>query len=90
MTQKNFVDTAKVMAKGQVTIPRDVRKVLGVGPGSRVSFIVEDGSVRIVNAFKYALQEFQKDMEGEGAKLGLDSEEAVVDAIMKMRKGEDF
>ena len=25
-----FIDNAKVMAKGQVTIPKDVRQVLGI------------------------------------------------------------
>ena len=30
MSANIFVDTAKVMSKGQVTIPKDVRTVLGV------------------------------------------------------------
>lgn len=45
-----FVDNAKVMAKGQITIPKDVRKALGVESGDRVSFIVEGNTVRIVNS----------------------------------------
>ena len=51
-----FVDNAKVMAKGQVTIPKDIRKVLGVTSGDRISFIVEGGTVRIVNSAVYAMQ----------------------------------
>lgn len=27
----NFIDTAKVMSKGQITIPKDIRTILGVG-----------------------------------------------------------
>ena len=50
-----FIDSAKVMAKGQVTIPADVRKALGVAEGDRVSFVVDGNSVRIVNGnFCYA------------------------------------
>ncbi len=30
MLTKAFIDNAKVMAKGQITIPKDVRNVLGV------------------------------------------------------------
>ena len=45
MSVKTFVDNAKVMAKGQVTIPKDVREVLGVASGDRISFIVESGPV---------------------------------------------
>ena len=41
MSANTFVDNAKVMAKGQVTIPKDVREVLGVASGDRISFIVE-------------------------------------------------
>ena len=50
MISRAFVDNAKVMSKGQVTIPKDVRDVLGVANGDRVSFIVEGNSVRIVNS----------------------------------------
>ena len=41
-----FADNAKVMSKGQVTIPKDVRAVLGVKSGDKVTFIVEGDVVR--------------------------------------------
>ncbi len=56
MSTKMFVDNAKVMSKGQITIPKDVRKVLGVDPGDKVTFIVEGNVVRVVNAASYAMQ----------------------------------
>ncbi|WP_348648891.1 AbrB/MazE/SpoVT family DNA-binding domain-containing protein, partial [Massilicoli timonensis] len=56
MLTKTFVDNAKVMAKGQITIPKDVRDVLGVSNGDRVTFIVEGNTVRIVNSAVYAMQ----------------------------------
>lgn len=38
-----------VTAKGQVTIPKPVRDLLGIGPGSRVDFRrSDDGSVVLV------------------------------------------
>ena len=40
MLANTFVDNAKVMAKGQVTIPKDIREVLGVASGDRITFIV--------------------------------------------------
>ena len=43
-----------LLNKGQVTIPEDVRKVLGVASGDRISFAVEGGTVRIVNSAVYA------------------------------------
>ena len=62
-----FMDNAKVMAKGQITIPKDVRDVLGVSSGDRVTFIVEGPTVRMVNSAVYAMQMLQQDMAGEAA-----------------------
>ena len=59
MLANAFIDNAKVMAKGQVTIPKDVREVLGVTSGDRISFIVEGDTVRIVNSAVYAMQMLQ-------------------------------
>ena len=61
--QANFFDNAKVMAKGQVTIPKDIRTLLGISEGDRVSFVVENGKVTIVNAAVFAMQMLQKQMQ---------------------------
>ena len=50
MLANTFIDNAKVMAKGQVTIPKDVREILGVSSGDRITFVVENGSVRLINS----------------------------------------
>jgi antitoxin PrlF len=43
--------TATVTAKGQVTIPKSVRDLLGIAPGSKVDFRrAADGSVVLVRA----------------------------------------
>lgn len=85
MITTDFTDNARVSSKGQVTIPKDIRDVLGVGGGSYITFVVEDGSVRIVNPAVYAMQEFQKDMAGEGAKAGLETEEDVMALVKQIR-----
>lgn len=36
-----------VTSKGQVTIPAEVRRYLGIEPHNKVSFVIEDGSVRL-------------------------------------------
>ena len=51
--QSAFIDNAKVMAKGQVTIPKDVRAALGINCGDRVTFVVEGKNVKLVNAAVY-------------------------------------
>lgn len=84
-TMDTFMDSAKVMAKGQVTIPKDVRQVLGLDSGSRVTFIVEKGSVRMVNSAVYAMQLLQNEMRGEAERAGLTSEADVNDLVKQVR-----
>lgn len=88
MLANAFIDNAKVMAKGQVTIPKDVREVLGVTSGDRISFIVESGTVRIVNSAVYAMQMFQNEMTGEMETSGLTSDDDVM-ALVKELRDED-
>lgn len=84
MSVKTFVDNAK----GQVTIPKDVREVLGVASGDRVSFIVEGNVVRVVNSAVYAMQLLQSEMEGEAERAGLTSDDDVM-ALVKELRSED-
>lgn len=43
--------TATVTSKGQITIPVEVRRALGLAPGSRVVFVLrEDGAYELVPA----------------------------------------
>lgn len=85
MSTNTFIDNAKVMAKGQITIPKDIREILGVSNGDRVTFVVENGNVRLVNAAVYAMQLFQNQMTGEAEKSGLDTEEKVMDMVKEIR-----
>ena len=88
MRANAFVDDAKVMAKGQITIPKDIREVLGVSSGDRVSFVVEGNTVRLVNSAVYAMQVLQSEMRGEAERTGLTSEEDVM-ALVKELRDED-
>lgn len=88
MLANTFVDNAKVMAKGQVTIPKDIREVLGVTSGDRITFIVEGNTVRIVNSAVYAMQVLQREMTGEAERAGLSSDDDVI-ALVKELRNED-
>ncbi len=85
MRSNAFVDNAKVMAKGQITIPKDIREVLGVSSGDRVSFVVEGNTVRLVNSAVYAMQVLQSEMRGEAERTGLTSDEDVMALVREMR-----
>ncbi len=89
MAVNMFVDNAKVMAKGQVTIPKDIREVLGVASGDRITFIVEGNTVRIVNSAVYAMQVLQQEMAGEAERTELISESDVMDLVKELRNEDE-
>ena len=86
MSPKAFVDNAKVMSKGQITIPKDVRDVLGVTSGDRLTFVVEGNSVRIINSALYAMEILQNEMQGEAENSGLKTEEDVTTLVSELRE----
>ena len=85
MVAATFIDNAKVMAKGQVTIPKDVREILGVSSGDRITFVVENGSVRVINSAIYAMQMLQAQMDGEAVTAGITSDEDVMNLVKEVR-----
>lgn len=85
MIANTFIDNAKVMSKGQVTIPKDVRKILGISSGDRITFVVENGNVRLINSAVYAMQLLQAQMANEAENTGLTSDEAVMDLVKEVR-----
>jgi len=43
--------TATITSKGQLTLPKEIRTALGVGPGDRVDFVrMEDGNFAVLPA----------------------------------------
>ena len=89
MSEAAFVNDARVMAKGQVTIPKNVRAALGINTGDRVTFIVEGNTVRVVNSAIYDLQRLQKQMMGEGKAAGFLTDDDVAAWITASRREED-
>ena len=89
MSETAFVNDARVMSKGQVTIPKNVRNALGIDTGDRVTFIVEGSTVRVVNSAIYALQRLQAQMAGEGKTVGLMTDEDVASWITASRREEE-
>ncbi|AXU88337.1 TPA: AbrB/MazE/SpoVT family DNA-binding domain-containing protein [Clostridioides difficile] len=45
-----FMNNAKVMSKGQVTIPKKIREILEIENGDYVTFVVTEGKIQIVNS----------------------------------------
>jgi len=81
-----IVENAKVLPKGQITLPKDIRKTLGIEEGDRVTFIQQGERVIMMNAAVYAMRILQEAMSGEAANAGIHTEEDAVKLISDLRR----
>ncbi|MDR3012984.1 MAG: AbrB/MazE/SpoVT family DNA-binding domain-containing protein [Chitinispirillales bacterium] len=80
-----IVENAKVMAKGQITLPKDIRARIGVGTGDRVALICEGERVILMNAAIYAMRALQNGMAGEWEKAEINSDDDVMALVKEVR-----
>ena len=80
------MELAKLTSKGQITIPIEIRRKLGVKTGDKVLFIEDGDKVVIINATLAALKEAQKAFEGEAERAGINNEEDISRMIKEMRR----
>lgn len=81
-----WIDIAKVMSKGQVTIPKGIRDLLKISEGDRVVFIGEGDYAVVMNANLYAMRTLQREMSGEFSKAGIRDEGDIVDLVRQVRR----
>jgi len=79
------MELAKITLRGQITIPIEIRKKLGVKDGDKVIFIEQDGRIIIENATMIALKTAQNAFAGEAGRLGLKTERGVIDLVKEVR-----
>lgn len=80
------MELAKVTTKGQVTIPKSIRELLDLKEGSKILFIQKGNDVIIKNSAMIALENIQNEFDGEAERLGLETEDDVVEMIKEYRK----
>ncbi|MDD6483885.1 MAG: AbrB/MazE/SpoVT family DNA-binding domain-containing protein [Clostridiales bacterium] len=80
-----IVDSAKVMSKGQITLPKDIREALQLNSGDRVTLVYENGQVVMMNSAVYAMQMLNRGMKSEAEKAGLETEEDIDKLINEIR-----
>ena len=79
------MELAKVTSKGQVTIPVEIRKKLGIKNGDKVLFIEDAGRIYMMNSSMEALREAQIAFQGEAERLGLKNDDDVMEMIKAER-----
>jgi len=80
------MELAKITPRGQITIPIEIRKKLGVKDGDKVVFIEDNGRIIMENSVKIALKDVQDAFRGEAERVGLKYEQDVVTMVKELRK----
>lgn len=57
---------SKLTAQGQISVPADIRKRLGVGPGSVLEWDEEDGKIVVRRAGKYTSEDIRRALFPDG------------------------
>lgn len=79
------MELAKLTSKGQLTVPVAIRKKLHLKEGDKVVFLSDDDGIRIANASLLALEKVQAAFAGEAERLGLRTEQDIVDMLKEVR-----
>lgn len=76
---------SKLTAQGQISVPAEVRKKLGVGPGSVLEWDEQDDQVVVRRAWRYTSEDVHHALFSEGApeKGPVDVKEAIRKYIRK-------
>jgi len=85
MVSTPIIDTVKVMSKGQITLPKDIRSRRRLSTGDRVTLICEDDRVILMNSAVYAMKMLQKEMEGEAEKAGIRTDDDIMELVKDVR-----
>lgn len=83
------MELAKLTSKGQITIPRDIRKKMNLRTGDKIIFFEENGKYFLQNSNSIVLANFQKAMEGAAEEAGFNGPDDVTDYIKQLRRSKE-
>ena len=58
---------SKITAKGQISVPAEVREKLGARPGSTLEWVEKDGEIVVRRVGKYTSEDIHKALFPQGA-----------------------
>ena len=84
------MNLAKISSNGQITIPVEIRRLLGLKSGDKVLFFQkQDGEVVVSNASTQAIKKAQSAFAGAAKTMGITSEEDIQALVDEIRYGKD-
>ena len=84
------MNLAKTSANGQITVPAEIRSLLGLKSGDKILFFQKpSGEFVINNASAQAIYKAWKAFEGVAEQMGIDNEDDVQSLIDEIRYGKE-
>lgn len=84
------MNLAKISANGQITVPAEIRRLLGLKSGDKILFIQKpNGEVVINNASAQAIYKAQEAFKGVAEQMGIYNEEDIQKLVNEVRYRKD-
>ncbi len=84
------MNLAKISANGQITVPVEIRRLLGLKSGDKILFLQKrDGEIVISNASSKAIRKAQAAFAGAAEDMGVSDEDDVQALVDEMRYGKE-
>ena len=82
------MNLAKISANGQITVPVEIRRQLGLKSGDKILFIKkQNGEIVVCNASAAAIRKAQEAFTGAADALGVSSEDDIRTLVDEVRYG---
>ena len=80
------MNLAKVSSNGQITVPVEIRRILGLKAGDKILFLLNtSGEIVMSNASERAIRKAQAAFDGAAEEMGISSEEDVQALVNEVR-----
>ena len=66
---------SKVTAQGQISVPVDIRRKLGIGPGSVLEWEEEDNKIVVRRAGRFSSEDIHRELFGQRTPPGRSADE---------------
>jgi len=84
------MNLAKLSANGQITVPVEIRRLLGLKSGDKILFFQkQNGEVVMSNASTQAIRKAQTAFAGAAEAMGITSEDDIQELVNEVRYGKD-
>ena len=84
------MNLAKISADGQITVPVEIRRLLGLKSGDKILFYQkQDGEIVMSNASSQAIRKAQAAFTGVAEDMGIYSEDDVQALVDEVRYGKE-